>query len=257
MTDLPPFDQTASGPHELSAELDAVLAQMGAVVLAAETVETTIGLVTALATATIPGTTGAGVTLVDGRGRRTLAASDPLVERADALQYQFDAGPCLTAWRDQVTVRVDDLAGETRWSEWSAEAANLGIRALLSVPLVAAGTSVGAIKVYSMQLEAYDGRAEHLLELFARQAAILLVNTQTLDDARQLSGQLRDALSDRDVIGQAKGVLIARGAADERAAFATLVAASQRSNVKVHQVARELMQSVEARPGRATTRPQG
>ena len=43
--------------------------------------------------------------------QRSMAASDPLVERADALQYQFDSGPCLTAWRDQVTVRVDDTDG--------------------------------------------------------------------------------------------------------------------------------------------------
>jgi hypothetical protein len=51
------------------------------------------------------------VTLVDTHGKRSMAASDPLVERADALQYQFDSGPCLTAWRDQVTVRVDDIEG--------------------------------------------------------------------------------------------------------------------------------------------------
>ena len=104
MTDSRPV---SDAPRRLE-ELTAVLAQMGAVVLSAETIDTTIKLVTTLASESIPATTGAGVTLVDARGKRSMAASNPLVERADALQYQFDSGPCLTAWRDQVTVRVDD-----------------------------------------------------------------------------------------------------------------------------------------------------
>jgi GAF domain-containing protein len=192
-------------------ELTAVLAQMGAVVLSAETIDSTIELVTTLAAETIPATTGAGVTLVDAHGKRSMAASDPLVERADALQYQFDSGPCLTAWRDQVTVRVDDTDGETRWPQWTAAVAELDLRAMLSVPLVTSGAAIGAIKVYSGQPAAYNARAERLLELFARQAAILLSNTQALADARRLSAQLIEALNNRDVIAQAQGVLIAPG----------------------------------------------
>ena len=49
---------------------------------------------------------------------------------------------------------------------------------MLSVPLVTSGAAIGAIKVYSGQPAAYNARAERLLELFARQAAILLSNTQ-------------------------------------------------------------------------------
>ena len=172
-------------------------------------------------------------------GKRTTAASDPLVERADALQYQFDSGPCLTAWRDQVSVRVDDTDSETRWPQWTAAVADLGVRAVLSAPLLTQdagttqGTGLGAIKVYSGQPDVYDARAEQLLELFAQQAAILLANTQTLSDARRLSAELTQALNNRDIIGQAKGVLIAQGAANDQAAFQMLVSASQRSNTKI------------------------
>jgi GAF domain-containing protein len=179
------------------------------VVLSAETIDSTIELVATLAAETIPATTGAGVTLVDAHGKRSIAASDTLVERADALQYQFDSGPCLTAWRDQVTVRVDDTDGETRWPQWTAAVAELDLRAMLSVPLITSGTAIGAIKVYSDQPAAYNARAERLLELFARQAAILLSNTQALADARRLSAQLIEALNNRDIIAQAQGVLIA------------------------------------------------
>jgi GAF domain-containing protein len=233
-------------------DLTAVLAQMGAVVLSAETIDTTIELVTTLAAETIPSTTGAGVTLIDARGKRSVAASDPMVERADTLQYQFDSGPCLTAWRDQVTVRIDDTDGETRWPQWTAAVAELDMRAMLSVPLVTRGTAIGAIKVYSGQPGAYNARAEHLLELFAQQAAILLSNTQALADARRLSAQLTEALDNRDIIGQAKGVLIAQGAANDKAAFAMLAAASQRSNTKLTEVARRVIASTIRRNPRRT-----
>lgn len=248
MTDSPLLNDA---PRRLE-ELTAVLAQMGAVVLSAETIDTTIKLVTTLAAESIPATTGAGVTLVDARGKRSMAASDPLVERADALQYQFDSGPCLTAWRDQVTVRIDDTDGETRWPLWTAAVAELDLRAMLSVPLIASGTAIGAIKVYSGQPAAYNTRAERLLELFARQAAILLSNTQALADARRLSAQLTEALNNRDVIGQAKGVLMAQGAANDQAAFALLVAASQRSNTKLAEVARRVIASAISRNARRT-----
>ena len=233
---------TADGP--VTTEVAALLSQIGGVVLSVETVQTTVDLVTRLAAETLPDTFGAGVTLVHAGGRRTAAASDPAVAEADALQYAVDSGPCLTAWNEQTTVRVDDLSTETRWPDWTAAAAGLNLRSVLSVPLVAAGISVGAIKVYSRERHAYDARSEEVLSLFAQQAAVLLTNMVTLADSRRLSAQLTDALGTRDLIGQAKGVLIARGARSEEAAFAMMVAASQRSNRKLHQVARELLASV-------------
>ena len=225
-------------------ELAAMVKQLGGVVLSTETVDSTVELVTRLAGETIAGTIGAGVTLVDVRGKRSTASSDVLVEQADQIQYDLDAGPCLTAWRDQTPIRVDDVTSETRWPEWTAAVALLGIRSVLSVPLTAGGTAVGAIKVYSTHPNAYDEREEQVLALFARQAAVLLVNTQTLADARQLSSDLSQALTNRDIIGQAKGVLIAQGAADEQAAFRMLVSASQRSHTKLHDVARQLVSAV-------------
>lgn len=225
-------------------DLASVFGRMSGLLLSQETVSTALQVVTTLAVETIPGTAGAGVTLLDGQGRATTSsASDPLVQQADALQYELDDGPCLSAWRQRVVVRMDDLTQEERWPAWTAPASRLGLRAIVSAPLVAGDEGIGAIKVYSRQAHAYDARAEHLLTMFATQAAVLIANVQSLDNARRLSEQLREALSSRDVIGMAKGVLIGRDGVDEARAFAVLAGASQRENKKLRDVAESMVQS--------------
>jgi len=237
-----PGDATA----ELPAELSSALTQMAGLVLSRESVDTALTLVTTLAAATIAGTTGAGVTLVDEHGKRSKAASNELVEQADALQYEFDEGPCLTAWRTRQLVRIDDTATDSRWPRWNSAAAHLGVRAVLSVGLVVHDEGIGAIKVYSDQPADYGAADERVMSLFAEQAAILLANTQSLQQARRLSRQLTDALVSRDAIVRATGVLLARGAADQDAAFTALTDAARRSGQTVEQLARELLAAVAA-----------
>jgi GAF domain-containing protein len=219
---------------------------MAGLVLSRETVDTALTLVTTLAAATIAGTTGAGVTLVDEHGKRSKAASNELVEQADALQYEFDEGPCLTAWRTRQLVRIDETATDSRWPRWNSAAAHLGVRAVLSVGLVVDDENIGAIKVYSDQPANYGTSEERVMSLFAEQSAILLANTQSLQQARRLSRQLTDALRGRDAIVRATGVLLARGAADQDAAFIALTDAARRSGQTVQQLARDLLAAVVA-----------
>ena len=225
-------------------ELARVYARMSGLLLSQETVNSALSVVTSLAVETVPGTAGSGVTLLDGKGRKTTsAASDPLVERADALQYELDDGPCLSAWRERMAFRIDDLQTETRWPAWTLAALPLGLRSVLSVPMVAGGETLGAMKLYSLEPFAYDNRAENLLTLFAEQAAVLVANVQSLENAKRLSDQLTDALRSRDVIGMAKGVLIGRDGVDEARAFAMLASVSQRENRKLRDVAEGIVQS--------------
>jgi len=225
----------------LADELSAVFARMSGLLLSEETVNTAVGLVTALATDAIPGAVGAGVTLVDERGGKTTSgASDPVVEKADSMQYELDEGPCLTAWAQRALVRLDDVGSDRRWPRWCRAVDPLGLRAALSVPLVAGDRALGAVKVYARLPGAFDRQAEHLLVMFAAQAAILLANVQSVDSARRLSDGLKDALRSRDVIATAKGILMAREGIAEELAFAVLVAGAQRE----HKTLRDAAQAV-------------
>src|SRR3954453_22114585 len=129
---------------------------MSGLLLSHETVTTALGLVTSLSLETLPGSSGAGVSIMDEQGRRTSGATDPRVERADALQYDLDEGPCLAATALRQVVRVDDAAEERRWPRWGGAAATLGLRSSLSAPMVAGDRALGAVKLYAEQPGPFD-----------------------------------------------------------------------------------------------------
>jgi GAF domain-containing protein len=238
---------SGEGVLPLAEELSAVFARMSGLLLSEETVDTALRLVTSLATDTVPGAVGAGVTLVGGAGRRTAAASDNVVQLADELQYDLDEGPCLTAWATRASVRIDDVADDDRWPRWCASVESLSVRSVLSAPMVAGDLAIGAIKVYSDRERAFDERAEHLLAMFAAQAAILLVNVQTHQAATRLSEGLKEALRSRDLISTAKGILMARSGVGEETGLATLVAMAQRGDRTLRDTADEVVRSTARR----------
>jgi GAF domain-containing protein len=136
---------------------------------------------------------------------------------------------------------VDDTATDTCWPLWAERVQALDVAAALSAPMHAGGEPLGAMKVYSDRPGAFDDADEQLLVRFAAQAAIALANMQSLDSARQLSEGLRAALSTRDAIATAKGVLMARNGVDEQTAFAMLVSTCQREHRTLRDVAIDLL----------------
>ena len=236
---MQPADVSSDSPP--ASELVAVFAQMSGFLLSQETVHSALELVTALAAETIPDSVGAGVTLLRNGAPSTTAASDAVVERADALQYELDEGPCLSAWRQGQPFRIDDTATETRWPRWTGAVAPLGMRSALSTPMIVRGQPIGAIKVYAQEPGAYDDRDAHILALFAAQAAVLLANMQSHESAVRLTDELKVMVRGRDVIGMAKGVLMATQGIDEAAAFTVLAETSRRSKLGLREVAQRVL----------------
>jgi GAF domain-containing protein len=228
----------------LADELAAVSARMSGLLLSRETVGTALSLVTSLAGEALPGTAGAGVTLLDEHGRRTTAAAtDPVVEHLDRLQYDLGEGPCLSAWEQRHVVRVDDMTEDDRWPRWTAAARKSDMRSALSAPLVAGGDALGAIKVYGREPGAFGERDEYLLTMFAAQSAILVANVRSFENARNVSEALADALRARDVISMAKGIVMAREHVDEGTAFAVLARSSHEENRKLRDLASAVVRS--------------
>lgn len=178
----------------------------------------------------------AGITLIRGRKRlQTIAASDPLVERADTLQYELDEGPCRdTSWH-QETLLCSDLATDERWPQWAAKVVALGVSSVLAAELTAVeDRRIGSINVYWTQRRMFTADDIAFANIFARHAAIAL--SEALNEAG-----FNVALDGRKLIGQAQGILMERYDLDEPRAFEVLRRYSQDHNLKLRRVAEYLV----------------
>jgi GAF domain-containing protein len=163
----------------------------------------------------------------------TRAATDRLVHEIDHLQYEADDGPCVSSLREQTTVRSNDLSAEGRWPRFAPAAVRHGVLAMLSVQLFVEGSNLGALNLYSTSRHAFDEHHESTAMLLAAHAAIAMKGSQ-------VEHNLRIAVRSRDLIGQAKGILMERFKLSETEAFDLLVIASQRANRKLREIAEEL-----------------
>jgi GAF domain-containing protein len=182
----------------------------------------------------------AGISLIEGRYVRSEATTDALVSLIDQQQYRLEQGPCLSSLRQQITVRSDDLEDEGRWPEFSAAVAEHGIRSMLSVQLFVEADNLGALNLYSSKPDAFDAHDESTAMLLAAHAAIAIKGSRAATN-------LHTALDTRDVIGQAKGILMERFKIGPAEAFALLVVASQHSHQKLRDVAEQLATTGELR----------
>ncbi|MHA7284448.1 GAF and ANTAR domain-containing protein [Arthrobacter pityocampae] len=187
----------------------------------------------------IPGVDEGSVSVVLGRkhiGSR--GATGSLPARIDALQMETDEGPCLEAAYKHRTVRVPDMAHETRWPLFSSRAAEAGARGMLSIQLWVEGDDLGALNLYSYEANAFTDESENIGLLVASHASVAFAEAEK-------NRQLNEAVASRDVIGQAKGILMERHKITGEEAFIVLSMASQRTHLKLWDVADRLISSGE------------
>jgi transcriptional regulator with GAF, ATPase, and Fis domain len=203
-------------------------------------VQQTLAKIVDLAVETIDGCDHAGITFLKGDKGSTPAASDGVPTAVDAIQFDTGEGPCLSAIREHEVFECPDLRLENRWPAFAARAnRETGVSSMLCFRLFVAGDTLGALNLYSKGVDAFDEHSRSVGLVFAAHAAIAL-STAIHDE------QMDEALQSRDLIGQAKGILMAREGVNAEEAFDMLRRASQRLNIKLRDVARDIVQSTEA-----------
>lgn len=198
------------------------------------TFEALLNHITAAAITEVPGARHAGITQITGSGFTTAAATGELVERLDQLQQQAGEGPGLDAARQHHTVRSDDLRTDGRWPRFSGQAADLGVQSVLSFQLFVGTNSLGALNLYAADKAAFGAESESTGILLASHAALAMASSRTQTG-------LVAALDSREMIGEAKGILIERYKITGVEAFGLLVASSQAVNLKLRDVAEHLV----------------
>lgn len=158
----------------------------------------------------------------------------------EELQYSAEDGPAMQAIRDREAVRVTAMDSETRWGSYPGRASARGIGSSMSIPLIAGDQALGSLNFYAKRNEVFAWPFI-LGQLVADLAATALWCLLKHADKQELGDQLEQVLTSREVIDQAKGVLIAQQGCDADGAFAQLRQASQNRNVKLRDLAAEIV----------------
>jgi hypothetical protein len=114
----------------------------------------------------------------------------------------------------------------------------------ITFPLVVRGEIIGEFSFHAGDGEHFDEDTLELMTLLAEQAATIAANAMAHASAVTLAQQLEDAMASRAVIEQAKGVLMARERCTPDDAFDMLRRASQRSNMKLRDIAQQIVDGV-------------
>lgn len=189
----------------------------------------------------IPGAQYAGITLSrNAKQIETPAATHHWPLLLDKIQQRHQEGPCLSAAWDEKTVHVADLEAEERFPNYRRDAlAETPIRSIMAFQMFIAGETIGALNVYSEQPRAFDPESRTLGLIFAAHTSVAW-NSARRDE------QFRRALSSRDMIGQAKGMIMERYGVNAVQAFELLRKLSQDSNVPLIQVATDLVDQAQS-----------
>lgn len=197
--------------------------------------EQTLDAIVAAARDNVPGFDHVGISVSHRDGKiETLAGTDKFVWELDQLQYEVGQGPCVESIRSEPVVVVEHARHEQRWPEFIPRAVTLGLRAQLALRLYTEEETLGGLNLYSTSSDTVEDDAIQAAELFATHAAIALGRAR-------YEHQLNEALGSRKVIGQAIGIVMERYEINEDRAFHFLVRASSTSNVKLRDIAQEIV----------------
>ncbi len=171
----------------------------------------------------------------------TPVTTDDLARRLDLVQYEVQEGPCVEAALEGGTGVSEDseLGSSDHWPRFGPIAATLGVRSVLAFGVIPTAPTprLGALNFYSRTPSAFDQTDRDMGLLLAAHAGAAIAAARSIETAELRAANLERALLSRDVIGQAKGMLMAQRGIDADEAFEVLRRASQQLNIKLAVVA--------------------
>jgi GAF domain-containing protein len=213
------------------------MADLARTAAAPRSVEDVLSDVTAAALELVPGTDTAGVLLI-GKGGKwdSMGGTSDLPHLLDELQMKYNEGPCVEAALDDLIVRTEDFRTDERFPNWSPAVVELGVLSGVSFKLYTANRTAGALNLFAFKPNAFDGESETFGTVLAAHAAAAIL-------ASREGEELQSALSTRDRIGQAKGIIMERYNVDDIQAFDMLRKLSQDSNIRLVDIAQRVIET--------------
>jgi len=231
--------------NEATPELpDSTFAALSRIVLGEEPLDAILERVMRLAVEVLPLECEASITLVRSDGPTTIAFTAEPALVLDERQYETERGPCLDAAQGGQRLLIRDMAEETRWPRFTEGAVANQIRSSLSVPLPIQRDVTGALNFYATDPDAFSDEAIELAETFAGQAAVAVANAHLYEVTAALAQQMSEAMANRAVIEQAKGIIMRDHGCSPDEAFDVLVRMSQKAHTKLRDIAQRVVDDV-------------
>ena len=210
-----------------------------------QSVQVTLDRIVTLAVEHLDSCEFAGISRIEGRKISSPASSNEVPMIVDRIQAEVDEGPCLDAIKEHEIFLTGDLAAEERWPRFARRAnAETGVSSILSIRLFVEEDTMGSLNLYATEHDAFNETDIAFGTVFGAHAAVAMA-------ASRREENLERKADTRDLIGQAKGILMARGGIDDGQAFDLLRRASQRQNVKLVAVAEQVVHPGEPPAGPA------
>lgn len=238
-----------SNEHELAHEIeqDPVTAVLQDMVMDSADVQEFLTGMVGVAAEAFTGAYGevfCGVTLLRPRSMITVASSSKHAQRMDEVQYGFDDGPCLRAAREGYTVHIPDFLTESRFPEYREAIASYGIRSALGIPIrLDKGASAG-LDFYSTEPNTFDAAGITVAEGFAREASRSLRLAVRIAQLGEEARNRQLAMESRTAIDMAVGAIMAQNRCTQNEAMNILRRASNGRNVKLNDLAADMMASL-------------
>lgn len=230
-----------------STDIARSLAEAAVSISAPRTLEETLDAIVHAARTSVPGFDHVGISIVSKDRIETKAATSQLVWELDDVQYDLQEGPCVDSIRKEPLMSAPHLRDDSRWPRYVPQAVERGVRSQLAYRLYVEDHTMGGLNFYSTESDTLQDGAYEIGELFATHATVALGRAIEEDNLNQ-------ALATRTLIGNAVGLTMARFQVSSDRAFQFLARASSTSNIKMRDIAEEIVSRADEEYG-AKSRP--
>lgn len=205
------------------------------------TSETVLAAVCDLALKSAPSATAVSATVLTGDRPVTIVSTSQVALDLDETQYAQGYGPCVDAILSGDVMEMTDARSETRWPVFAAAAVQAGALSVLSLPIPITESLAAGINCYAPEVDAFSDSERERLKGLVAFAGMSIANLQHAEEIKVIVEQLRTAMQSRAVIDQARGIVMAQHGCDAEEAFAILRRTSQRANVKIRDIAQQIV----------------
>ena len=200
----------------------------------------TLQSLTQAAVETLPGVDDATISIRHQDGSlRSYGFTTDYLRELDSWQFEFSEGPCYDGVTHNALTICGDLRNDPRYPAYGKRAAAAGVLSQAGMRIFESNRTIGGLNIYSRSVGALSD-VTYLAELFSEHARTAVAYASQIDG-------LREAIAGRQLIGQAIGIVMERFGLTEDRAFAFLSRLSSHRNVKLRQVAQELIDETSGR----------